>query len=81
LILISPGTGRPADLGVPDLVNEAVRLGVPVFGVRLGLQGVVEAFGGALGVLDYPMRGKPSCVKHSGACVFEGLPGHFQAGR
>ncbi len=37
-----------------------MRLGIPVFGVCLGLQGIVEAFGGELGVLDYPMHGKPS---------------------
>src|SRR5438046_4857464 len=33
LILISPGPGRPADFGVPELVRTAVRAGVPVFGV------------------------------------------------
>jgi anthranilate synthase len=81
LILISPGPGRPADFGVPDLVRHAVRLGVPVFGVCLGLQGVVEAFGGALGVLPYPMHGKPSWVKHGGMGVFQGLPERFQVGR
>src|SRR5437660_8217372 len=58
MILISPGPGRPADFGVSEVVKQAVRQGVPVFGVCLGLQGVVEAFGGALGVLDYPMHGK-----------------------
>ena len=81
LILISPGPGRPADFGVPDLVKTAVRLGVPVFGVCLGLQGVVEAFGGELGVLDYPMHGKPSNVTHRNEGVFEGLPPTFQVGR
>src|ERR1700728_1834651 len=81
LILISPGPGRPADFGVPDLVRHAVRLGVPVFGVCLGLQGVVEAFGGALGVLPYPMHGKPSLVRHQGAGVFEGLPEEIEVGR
>jgi anthranilate synthase len=81
LILVSPGPGRPRDFGVPDLVKTAVRLGVPVFGVCLGLQGIVEAFGGELGVLDYPMHGKPSTVKHRGVGVFEGLPGEFQVGR
>jgi anthranilate synthase len=81
LILISPGPGRPADFGVPDVVKTAVRLGVPVFGVCLGLQGIVEAFGGELGVLDYPMHGKPSTVRHHGAGVFEGLPEEFQVGR
>ncbi len=81
VILISPGPGRPSDFGVPDLVKNAVRLGVPVFGVCLGLQGVVEAFGGELGVLDYPMHGKPSWVTHRGKGVFEGLPERFQVGR
>ena len=64
LVLISPGPKRPSDFGVPDLVRTCVRLGVPVFGVCLGLQGIVEAFGGELGVLDYPMHGKPSTVRH-----------------
>ncbi|HKE29194.1 MAG TPA: anthranilate synthase component I [Bryobacteraceae bacterium] len=81
LILISPGPGRPADFGVPVVVETAVRLGVPVFGVCLGLQGIVEAFGGELGVLDYPMHGKPSTVRHRGIGVFEGLPDEFQVGR
>ncbi|MBZ5723748.1 MAG: anthranilate synthase component I [Acidobacteriia bacterium] len=81
LILISPGPGRPADFGVPGLVKTAVRLGVPLFGVCLGLQGIVEAFGGELGVLDYPMHGKPSTVRHRNVGVFEGLPEEFPAGR
>ena len=81
LILISPGPGRPGDFGVPELVKTAVGLGVPVFGVCLGLQGVVEAFGGELGVLDYPVHGKPSKVRHRGVGVFEGLPAEFQVGR
>ncbi len=81
LILISPGPGRPADFGVPDVVKTAVRMGIPVFGVCLGLQGVVEAFGGKLGVLDYPMHGKPSVVRHSGQGIFEGLPNEFAVGR
>ncbi len=81
LVLISPGPGRPADFGVPDVVRQAVLLGIPVFGVCLGLQGVVEAFGGELGVLDYPVHGKPSTIRHRGIGVFEGLPAEFQVGR
>ena len=81
LILISPGPGRPKDFAVPEVVLTAARAGVPVFGVCLGLQGIVEAFGGELGVLDYPMHGKPSTVRHTGVGVFEGLPQEFQVGR
>jgi anthranilate synthase len=81
LLLISPGPGRPADFGVPKLVREAAQRGLPVFGVCLGLQGIVEAFGGDLDVLDYPMHGKPSMIRHHNEGVFEGLPERFRVGR
>jgi anthranilate synthase len=81
LILVSPGPGRPEDFGVPALVRYAAKLEIPVFGVCLGLQGMVEAFGGELGVLDYPMHGKPSTVRHRGEGIFEGLPETFRVGR
>jgi anthranilate synthase len=81
LILISPGPGRPSDFGINALVHKAVDLGIPIFGVCLGLQGIVEAFGGELGVLDYPVHGKPSQITNSGKGVFEGLPETFAVGR
>jgi anthranilate synthase len=81
VILISPGPGRPRDFGVPDVVRYAAEREIPVFGVCLGLQGIVEAFGGELDVLPYPMHGKPSLVKSYGSGVFEGLPEQFQVGR
>ena len=81
LILVSPGPGRPEDFGVPALVRHAAKLGIPVFGVCLGLQGMVEAFGGELGVLGYPMHGKPSLIRHKNIGVFEGLPEEFRVGR
>jgi anthranilate synthase len=81
LILVSPGPGRPEDFGVPALVRHAAKLEIAVFGVCLGLQGMVEAFGGELGVLDYPMHGKPSLIRHRNIGVFEGLPEEFRVGR
>jgi anthranilate synthase len=81
LIVISPGPGRPVDFGVPTLVRHAAHAGIPVFGVCLGLQGIVEAFGGELGVLPYPVHGKPSSVHHEGKGVFEGLPADITVGR
>jgi anthranilate synthase len=81
LILISPGPGRPENFHVPNLVLEAAKRHIPLFGVCLGLQGIVEAFGGELGVLEYPMHGKPSVIVSRGLGVFEGLPARFQIGR
>ena len=76
-----PISGRPEDFGVPELVQYAAERKAPVFGVCLGLQGTVEAFGGKLAVLDYPMHGKPSLVRHEGKGVFQGLPEQFRVGR
>ncbi len=81
IVLISPGPARPADFGVPGLVQKLAQRGVPTFGVCLGLQGIVEAFGGVLDVLEYPMHGKGSLVTHSGKGVMHNLPSPFRVGR
>jgi anthranilate synthase len=81
IVLISPGPARPSDFGIPELVKELAKREIPVFGVCLGLQGIVEAFGGELQVLEYPMHGKRSLVTHGGAGVFRDLPSPFRVGR
>ena len=64
-----------------ERLSALVGRGIPVFGVCLGLQGMVEHFGGALDVLDYPMHGKASRIRVVGGRLFEGLPKEFSAGR
>jgi anthranilate synthase len=81
IVLISPGPGRPEDFGVPQLVQRLAGNGTPTFGVCLGLQGIVEAFGGKLDVLSYPMHGKESQVSHWNQGVFRDIPSPFQVGR
>jgi anthranilate synthase len=62
-------------------ITGAVEAGFPLFGVCLGLQGIVEHFGGSLGQLDVPMHGKPSTIRVTGGRVLAGLPAEFRAGR
>jgi anthranilate synthase len=81
LVFISPGPGTPKDFGVPELVRTCMRRNLPVFGVCLGLQGIVEACGGALGVLDTPVHGKSSRILCSQRGLFAGFPAEFVAGR
>lgn len=83
LVVLSPGPGRPRDFGVPDMVRLCVERGFPIFGVCLGLQGIVEAFGGDLGILNYPQHGKPSriFVTDPEALVYRSLPQSFEVGR
>jgi anthranilate synthase len=81
LAVLSPGPGTPGDFDVSGTLRMLVERGIPVFGVCLGLQGMVEHFGGALDVLDYPMHGKASRIRVVGGRLFEGLPKEFAAGR
>jgi len=81
LAVLSPGPGAPSDFGVAGTIDALVRRRIPVFGVCLGLQGMIEYFGGALGVLDPPVHGKASRIRVLGGRIFAGLPGEFIAGR
>jgi anthranilate synthase len=81
LVVLSPGPGAPRDFDVAGTIAALVHRRIPVFGVCLGLQGMVEHFGGALGVLDPPVHGKASRIRVLGGHLFAGLPKEFVAGR
>jgi anthranilate synthase len=81
LAVLSPGPGAPRDFDLSGTLEALIRRHIPTFGVCLGLQGMVEHFGGTLGVLDYPVHGKTSRVRVVGGRLFEGLPREFSAGR
>ena len=51
---------------VPKTIKALNDRKIPMFGVCLGLQGIIEAHGGVLGQLPTPMHGKPSIVKVTG---------------
>jgi anthranilate synthase len=80
LVVHSPGPGRPADFGVPALVRALASLGIPQFGVCLGLQGIAEAFGGRITLLDAPRHGKIWDITHDETGLFAGLPSPMKAG-
>jgi anthranilate synthase/aminodeoxychorismate synthase-like glutamine amidotransferase len=54
---------------------------IPILGVCLGHQSLVEAFGGKVVRAGRLMHGKVSPVRHDGRGLFAGLPQDFQAGR
>ncbi len=80
-LCISPGPGTPQGAGVSMGMIEAFAGRVPVFGVCLGHQSLVEVFGGKVVRAGRLMHGKTSLVHHDNRGVFAGLPNPFQAGR
>lgn len=82
LVVLSPGPGKPSDFNLSANIDAVVARGIPLFGVCLGLQGLVEHFGGVLDILEYPMHGKSSMIKVlDSSDLFAGLGEEFKAGR
>lgn len=81
LVVLSPGPGGPRDAGCClDVIRQAGPH-VPVFGVCLGLQAIVEAWGGLVGPAGEIRHGQGSRITHEGATPFEGIPSPMLVGR
>jgi len=80
-LCISPGPGTPRDAGVSMAMIRAFAGRLPIFGVCLGHQSIVEAFGGDVVRAPRLMHGKTSLVSHDGRTLFAGLPQPCEVGR
>ena len=81
LIILSPGPGTPAEAGCClELIKEAQGK-IPVLGVCLGHQAIIEAFGGIVGKAEAVLHGKSDIMTHQNTSVFEGLLSPMSIGR
>jgi anthranilate synthase/aminodeoxychorismate synthase-like glutamine amidotransferase len=80
-VCISPGPGTPYDAGISMDMIRAFAGVVPVLGVCLGHQSLVEVFGGKVVRAGRLMHGKTSMIDHDGLGVFAGLPKPCEVGR
>jgi len=81
LLLISPGPGTPDTAGVTLSAIDYFKDKLPIFGVCLGFQSIVQYFGGKISHAPEPIHGKPSRVTHNQKGVFAGVENPLQAGR
>ena len=80
-LCISPGPGTPHDAGVSMDMIRAFAGQIPVLGVCLGHQSIVEVFGGDVVRAGRLMHGKVSPVIHDAKGVFAGAPQPMAVGR
>lgn len=74
LIVLSPGPGKPSDSGISRDVLYHLGDKVPILGVCLGHQTIIEHFGGKVTKADKPVHGKISTITHDRQGVFTDIP-------
>lgn len=81
-IIISPGPGRPCDAGICEEVIKEYANKIPILGVCLGHQAIVEALGGKISHASRLMHGKKSIVSvDNNTKIFQGLPSKIAVAR
>ena len=80
-LVISPGPGRPDDAGVSLDMIAAFAGKLPILGVCLGHQSIVQQQGGEIVRAERLMHGKTSQIKHDGKKIFNGISQPFEVGR
>ncbi|MBE0536778.1 MAG: aminodeoxychorismate/anthranilate synthase component II [Phycisphaerae bacterium] len=81
LLVISPGPGNPDSAGVTLRAIDHFKDKLPILGVCLGHQAIVQYFGGRVAHAPAVMHGKPSRITHTAKGIFGGLENPLQAGR
>jgi len=73
VLMLSPGPGAPSEAGcMPELLKR-LRGQLPIIGICLGHQAIVEAWGGHVGQAGEILHGKASAIQHDGEGMFAGL--------
>ena len=83
-IVISPGPGTPEDKRYFGICkNVILELGpkIPILGVCLGHQGIIDCFGGKVINAINIRHGKTSQIKHYDDSLFKGVKNPFRATR
>ena len=80
-IVISPGPGNPTEAGVSLDTVKTFAGRIPILGVCLGHQTIVQALGGRIVRAKQIMHGKTSRITHDSNGLFRGINGPFEAMR
>lgn len=81
LLVLSPGPGTPRDAGcMMELLQLCVGQ-VPVIGICLGHQALIEHYGGTVGSAEAIVHGKASPITHTGDRMFADLPSPLPVAR
>ena len=81
MIVLSPGPGAPKEAGCCLELIGLAKGRLPLLGICLGHQAIVEQAGGTVRRAPAPVHGKASLIDHDGKGPFDGLPNPLRVGR
>lgn len=81
VVVLSPGPGAPSEAGcMPELIQR-LKGKVPMIGICLGHQAIVEAYGGTVAGAGEIIHGKVSMMVHDNHPTYQNLPSPFAIAR
>ncbi|TNH04467.1 aminodeoxychorismate/anthranilate synthase component II [Testudinibacter sp. TR-2022] len=81
LVALSPGPGNPAEAGNLLALIRELKGKVPMIGICLGHQAIIEAFGGKIVHAGEILHGKVSQIEHDQQAMFQNLPNPMPVAR
>lgn len=81
VVVLSPGPGEPKNAGcMPELIQR-LRGHVPMIGICLGHQAIVEAYGGTVAGAGEIVHGKVSMMAYTPHVIYQDLPANIAIAR
>ncbi len=81
-MIFSPGPGKPGDAGLMPKIIAKYYKELPMLGICLGHQAIIENFGGSIINANDVCHGKVHMMKHFSNCIlFDGIDCDFNATR
>ncbi|MCX8663812.1 bifunctional anthranilate synthase glutamate amidotransferase component TrpG/anthranilate phosphoribosyltransferase TrpD [Gilliamella sp. B2840] len=81
ILMLSPGPGAPSEAGcMPELLKR-LKGKLPIIGICLGHQAIVESYGGSIVPAGDILHGKASLIEHDEQAMFKGLPNPLPVAR
>ncbi|WP_343128826.1 aminodeoxychorismate/anthranilate synthase component II (plasmid) [Buchnera aphidicola (Kurisakia onigurumii)] len=81
ILILSPGPGTPKNSGYMMNILKEIKGKIPVIGICLGFQAIIELYGGKIGLSKEILHGKKSLIYHDEKDMFQNIPNPFFAAR
>lgn len=81
ILMLSPGPGTPSEAGCMPELLERLKGKLPIIGICLGHQAIVESYGGSIVPAGDILHGKASLIEHDEQAMFKGLPNPLPVAR